>query len=112
MEPRMSRQINERDWKLFRAKLPGWQEAYMDRLNKEYIELLTGPGLASDKFWELEKRIRQDKKASGVIIHMSRTYMDLNILSLIAEGVIGLDDLEGFSEDLRERMALFMRDRG
>ena len=106
----MQAHINESDWKLFRSRLPGWQEAYMARLNKEYIELLSGPGTASDKFWELEKRIRQDKKAVGVTMRMSRTYMDLNIMSLIADGVIGLDDLEGFSEDLREKMAFIVRE--
>ena len=107
----MQAHVNEADWKLFRSRLPGWQEAYMARLNKEYIELLSGPGTASDKFWELEKRIRRDKKAGGVTMRMSRTYMDLNIMSLIADGVIGLDDLEGFSDDLREKMAFIMRER-
>ena len=106
----MQAHINEADWKLFRSKLPSWQEAYMARLNKEYIELLSGSGTASDKFWELEKRIRQNKKAIGVTMRMSRTYMDLNIMSLIADGVIGLDDLEGFSDDLREKMAFIMRE--
>ena len=106
----MQRQVNESDWKLFRSRLPGWQEAYMARLNKEYIELLSGPSTASDKFWELEKRIRRDKKTVGVTMRMSRTYMDLNIMSLIADGVIGLDDLEGFSDDLREKMAFIMRE--
>ena len=83
----------------------------MARLNQEYIDLLSGPGSASDKFWELEKRIRQDKKAGGVIMRMSRTYMDLNILALIADGVIGVDDLDGFSDDLREKMAFLTRNR-
>ena len=107
----MQSQINEADWKLFRSRLPGWQEAYIERLNNEYIELLTGPGTASDKFWELEKRIHRDKKAGGVTMRMSRTYMDLNILALIADGVIGLEDLDGFSDDLREKMAFLTRDR-
>lgn len=106
----MQAHVNEADWKLFRRRLPGWQEAYMARLNKEYIELLNGPGTTSDKFWELEKRIRQNKKTIGVTMRMSRTYMDLSIMSLIADGVIGLDDLEGFSDDLREKMAFIMRE--
>lgn len=106
----MQAHINESDWKLFRSRLPGWQEAYMARLNKEYIELLSGPGTASDKFWELEKCIRRDKKAGGVTMRISRTYMDLNIMSLIANGVIGLDDLEGFSDDLREKMVFILRE--
>ena len=29
---------------LFREKIAGWQESYMDKLNKEYIELLNGEG--------------------------------------------------------------------
>ena len=29
--------FNESDWKLFRKKVPEWQEAYMNRLNEEYI---------------------------------------------------------------------------
>ena len=32
--------FTEKDWKLFRKKIVVWQEAYMDRLNKEYVELL------------------------------------------------------------------------
>ena len=53
--------INESDWKLFRQKLPVWQEAYIDSLNREYASLLAGTGTASDKFWKLEKRINSDK---------------------------------------------------
>lgn len=34
-------EFTEKDWKLFRSKIVGWQEAYMDRLNKEYIDLLS-----------------------------------------------------------------------
>lgn len=50
-------EFTEADWKLFRSKIGEWQEAYMDKLNKEYIELLNGDKLPSEKFWELEKRI-------------------------------------------------------
>ena len=56
-------EISKKDWKLFREKLAGWQEQYMERLNKEYIELLSSNDKnASEKFWNLEKRIKKDKK--------------------------------------------------
>ena len=29
--------FSEKDWKIFRSKIAGWQEAYMDKLNKECI---------------------------------------------------------------------------
>ena len=53
-------QVKEKDWKLFRKMLPEWQEAYMERLTKEYIELLSSDMQASDKFWALDKRIKDD----------------------------------------------------
>ncbi len=46
-------EFTEKDWKLFRSKIVGWQEAYMDRLNKEYIELLSTDDNPSEKFWKL-----------------------------------------------------------
>ena len=105
----MMNRFSEKDWKLFRKKLPDWQEAYMDKLNKEYIELLIAEGNASDKFWALEKRIRQDKKDCGVQCEMSRSNQFYNMLSLLNEGVITLNDLEEFSGDLKETMAHFCK---
>ncbi len=63
-------EFTEADWKLFRSKIGEWQEAHMDKLNKEYIELLNGDKLPSEKFWELEKRIKNDKKSAGVMLEM------------------------------------------
>ena len=95
-------QTKEQDWKLFRKKLPLWQEAYMDKLNQEYIRILSGEGLASDKFWELEKRIWEDKRSIGVVADMRRSQMYSNLLSLLVNEIIREDDLEGFSEELSE----------
>ena len=101
-------EITKQDWKLFRQKLPGWQEAYMDRLNREYAEILAGPGNPSDKFWALEKRIRQDKRSSGVQLQLSRSDL-LNLLSaLLVDDVITLDDLDGFSQDLQDALFSLM----
>lgn len=95
-------QISERDWKIFRKKIPDWQERYMDRLEAEYIVLLQNEKSASAKFWELERRIKQDKKSPGVIIDMRRSTAINNIVNLVLDGVISLDDLEEFSNDLKE----------
>ncbi len=92
----------EQDWKLFKSRIADWQEAYMDKLNKGYIELLSGEGLASDKFWKLENKIREDKKKSGVCIEMRRSTLIINILNLLHDGAITMDDLEGFSDELRD----------
>ena len=102
--------FSEKDWKLFRKKISGWQEAYMERLNREYIALLSGTGSASEKFWELERRMREDKRRGGVVMRMSRSNMELNLLSLLSDGVISTAELDGFSEELREKLAFVLRD--
>lgn len=99
--------VNEKDWKLFRSKIPGWQEAYMDKLNHEYMEILSGDGHPSAKFWKLEKRIRQDKKHYGVQAEMRRSNMDYILMSLLDEGAITADDLDGFSDELKERLLAY-----
>ena len=96
--------ISKRDWKLFREKLPGWQEAYMDRLCREYVELLSSDAKGSDKFWALEKRIKDDRKAPGVILSVSRSDMLFDLLRLVQDEVISLDDLADFSDDVRQRI--------
>lgn len=97
-------QVKEQDWKLFCRKLPLWQEAYMDKLSQEYIRLLSGEGNASDKFWELEKRIRRDKKSIGVVADMRRSQMYSNLVSLLLNEIILEEDLDGFSEELAEKL--------
>ena len=94
--------FSEKDWKIFRSKIAGWQEAYMDKPNKEYIGILSGDGNPSEKFWALEKRIKKDKKDCGVQCEMSRSIQFYIMLSLLNEGAITMEDLEDFSDDLKE----------
>ena len=92
----------ESDWKLFRKKVPVWQETYMGKLLEEYKELLCSEGKPSEKFWALEKRIYKDKRNPGVIINMRRSQMRDDISYLLQYGVIELEDLEEFSQALQE----------
>lgn len=101
-------EVSKSDWKLFRNRIADWQEVYMERLVKEYMDLLNGAEDASDKFWKLEERIKRDKKHPGVIIEMSKGNMIFNIVALINNGVITIADLEGFSDELKESIAWFM----
>ncbi len=100
--------FRERDWKLFRSKIADWQESYMDRLNKEYIELLSKDANTSEKFWRLDKRIKEDKKKAGVQLEMSRSKLINNIISLINDGAISFENLEEFSDELKETVSAFI----
>ena len=95
-------EVSKSDWKLFRACIGDWQEAYMERLVKEYIDLLDGAENASDRFWKLEERIKKDKKHPGVLLELSKGNMIFDIVTLINSGVITVDDLDGFSDELKE----------
>ena len=95
-------EVSKSDWKLFKARIGDWQEAYMERLVKEYMDLLEGEKNASDKFWKLEERIKKDKKHPGVMIELSIGNMVYDIVALLNSGVITTADLEGFSDELKE----------
>ncbi len=66
-------EISKPDWKLYRERVGEWQEHYMEKLVRQYIKLLSSPGNASDHFWELEKRIKQDRKHRGVTIELRKS---------------------------------------
>ena len=97
--------ISKKDWELFRERLLGWQENYIEGLVKEYVNFMnddTKP--ASDKFWELEKRIKEDKRHPGVIMEMSKSEVIWDIVRLIRLKVIAYDDLSDFSGELQQEV--------
>lgn len=94
-------EISKSDWKRYREKIPVWQENYMNRLNNEYMALLSADKKPSEKFWELEKRIKNDRRHPGVMIEMRRSSSIFDIADLIRLNVITYDDLSDFSEELQ-----------
>jgi len=101
-------EISKSDWKIFRKKVPEWQEHYMQQLIKKYIILLSAPGNAADHFWELEKRIKIDRKHPGVLIEMKKSNAIWDIAMYVRNEVITMDDLAGFSEDLIDAVKLIL----
>ena len=101
-------EISKSDWKLYRERVSDWQEHYMERLTKEYIKLLSSPGNASDHFWELEERIKKDKKHPGVMIELRKSDALWDIAMFVNKKVITMDDLKGFSDDLIEAVKLIL----
>ena len=95
-------EITKADWKLYRLRLPKWQEDYMERLCKEYVELLSSDKHGSEKWWALEKRIKADKKREGVIAELRQSLVPWQLVRLIIDGAITPDDLQGFSSELKD----------
>lgn len=96
------RDVAESDWKLFKKLLPEWQERHMEELIDQYVEILNDSGEASSRFWALEERINRDKLSSGVIAtDIRRSTMHREIANLLIDNVITLDDLDGFTEEIK-----------
>ena len=77
---------------------------------EEYRELLGSEGQASEKFWALDERIKRDKRNPGVLLHdVKRSNMDIHLLQLLRYEVIRLENLDGFSEELRDKLSWIMR---
>ena len=93
-------EISKQDWKLFQEKVPVWQEKYMERLVEEYIDFLESDKPASSKFWELEKKIKEDKKNPGVQLELRKSEAVWDIVMMLRDEVISKEDLDGFSVDL------------
>ena len=87
---------------MFREYVPKWQAQYIGKLNREYIELPSSDGDAADHFWELEERIRKDKKHPGVSIEISKGDAIYDLVLLCWTGVIGMSDLEEFSDSTKD----------
>ena len=95
-------EVAESDWKLFKELLPKWKESYMEMLISQYIEILNGDSEASSRFWALEERINRDKLSSGVLVNdVRRSTMRYEITNLLSDNAITLDDLDGFTEDIK-----------
>ena len=97
--------ISKKDWKLFREGLSGWQENYMEGLVKEYANFLNDDKKpASEKFWELEKRIKEDKRHPGVVMELKKSEVIWDIVRLIRLKVITYNDLSDFSGELQNEV--------
>lgn len=83
-------------------------KAYMDKLNEEYIALLKGKTVSVQKFWELHVCIQHDKHKVGVVAEMRCSKLIENNTSLLHEGTIKYEDLEEFSNELKETIRLFI----
>ena len=98
---------NEKDWKLFRKRLPEWQERHMQTLLDEYAAIIVANENPSSRFWKLEERLRKDVRHVGVSTTMKRSTMRMNLRELFREKAITMEDLDGFSDDLKRYISFF-----
>ena len=62
---------------------------------------MSGEGDAADNVWQVEERIRKDKKHPGGSIEISKGDAVYDLVLLCRTGVIDMSDLEEFSDSTR-----------
>ena len=83
----------------------------MQRLCHEYASLLTSEKAGRKAFWELNERIKQDKKSPGVQVELRKASMLWDIVTMLRDGVIDMEDLAGFSDELIENVKSVFQER-
>ena len=64
--------FTKQDWTLFRSKIIEWQDKYMEKLCREYTELLSQDAKAVAKFRTQVNRIKLDKKSPGLMLEIRK----------------------------------------
>jgi hypothetical protein len=99
----------EKDWKLYKKNIGAWQERYIDKILEEYKEIIDRKEVASKRFWNLYHRIKDDLENPGVLIaSASRNNLKDIILSLYSHNVITFEELNDFSDEIKDYIKLVM----
>ena len=103
----------KKDFKLFHAKIGEWQERYIALQLEDYKAILEKPQNPSATFHELEKRMKEDRTKYGVSFKGIRpSELTVTLMIMLKEGSISFEDLEDFSEELKDTIRKFMESRG
>ena len=71
-------EVSKSDWKLFRERVVDWQEAYMERLVKEYMDTIKGMDGLTDMLnakVALSKEFAKDPDQFTSILKKKYTYV-------------------------------------
>lgn len=90
-------ELTASDWELCCEYAKKWQEHYIDRLIQGYIIMLNSDEKAENRFRKLEKQVMEDRNKPGVVIQLQRAEAIWNIAALVEQGVITLEELNGFN---------------
>lgn len=94
----------ESDWKVYSRLIPVWRDRYLQSKNNEFITILSQDDKTpTEKFWETKGRFDDEVKILDQCLgHHSRSRMWMSILLMRRFGLILDEDLDQFSESLRQ----------
>jgi protein-tyrosine phosphatase len=103
----MNGKPKESDWKRFRGIVPDLRERYLRQKNQELVDLLKDPKkTATEQFWDTLEEMHKEKKIlCNCLDGHSRSKMMSFMLLMRRYGMLKESDLQGFSEDLQEKLS-------
>lgn len=105
--------MTESDWKKYSKRVTEWRDRYLDRRNRDLVEVLQDPGKnPTERFWETREAMEAEVQTLRDCFEKhSRSRMKLSLLRMLRHGMIEMDDLSNFSDEcqqeLRRGMAAF-----
>ena len=93
-------EVKEKDWKVYKELMPIWQDRYIKKVNREYITILINDKPAIENYWDLRRKIKEDKGHLLIQFDLRRSTMFNTIYSLYSENIIHNEELLKFSEEL------------
>lgn len=100
----------ESDWKRYSAIVGKVRDRYLAQKNTAFVnELTRSDKPPTERFWDtLEAMRREAKLLDRSLGRDSRSQMMINMLGMINIGMLRIEDLDGFSEDLADRLRPFI----
>lgn len=100
----------ESDWKTFSKRVPEWRERYLAGQNRQIAALFAdGEKTPTEQFWEAEKKVQT---VARILVDCldghSRSKMDMYLCLMYRHKMIGADDLEEFSGEMKEAILLMV----
>lgn len=94
----------ESDWKIYRERVSEWRERYLEKKNKEIVAILEDEEKKpTERFWEARRAMDEE---AGILTDCldghSRSKMSWNLFLMHGHGLVLDEDLDEFSDGLRE----------
>ncbi|GAB5535455.1 MAG: hypothetical protein Rubg2KO_17040 [Rubricoccaceae bacterium] len=104
------KRLSKSDWKRFLAHLVEWRERYLQRRTAELAKTLAdGDGTATERFWATKEAVDTEAKyLRDCLDGHTPSNADLALLQMLRGGMIDFEDLEEFSDDLKENLRSWM----
>ncbi len=108
----MKSEHNESDWKRFRKIAPELRERYLEKKNKELLQILIDSGKTpTEQFWDTFEEMKKEKRILEECLDgHSRSNQFFFMVSMCNYGMMKEEDLDGFSEELKSSLDGYIKE--